>query len=924
MKQQLFTLLLCMWATHSLAQPSNVSGTVRDTLENKNLQHAVVAILRSSDSVLVKFTRTSSKGEFRLNDIAPGNYVLLISYPKFADYAEHVEITHEGPLQLGVVALTPAAKLMEAVIVRTNNTMRIRGDTTEFTADSFKVRDGATVEELLKQLPGFTVNSKGEITAQGKRVDRVLVDGEEFFGEDPTIATQNIGARAVDKVQIFDTKSEQDQLKGIGASGDGGKTINIKLKDSAKRGYFGKVEAGSDFNKYHNAKLMLNRFQGSQKISIYGTKSTTNTGSLGWDDQNKLGLEDDDYEFDEVSGFYYSYGGEDEFASWNLRGLPNAYTAGALYSNKWQEDKHKLNVNYLYNRLGTTNRSSNISQIQARDTTFDNRDYSNTKGWSQRHSIKGKYEWKIDSLASIKFKITGSDREKNQFVESYGDSRRSNAVENLELVNENERTNELYSRQRQLDNVITYKQLFKKKNRQLLTTLRMNLVEDDGHNYLNSRTDLYNNGTLISSSIIDQQKENDGNSRTLGVKVTYNEPITDKWNLVTEYSLNQNVSESHRNSYNKDSEGKYSVLDPEFSNNFDLNALSNSGTVTARYLAKKFRFAGGAGISAVRLNLEDLDQDKKTRYNFLGFTPRAQFAYIRSQQSQVSINYTGNTVQPTLMQLQPLRNNEDPRNIYIGNPDLKVGFNHSINLHLNDYRVLSGRSIFGNVGITFRENAITQKSTLDKEGIRTYRPVNVDGNYNYYSWLAWNSGQGDNKLIHGMTFQYSGGRSINYIQDDRNSNLYQQIALTYSARYNVTEKFLMILRPNVSRNISKSSLRPDLKNNYWSYGGHGFVWVQLPAKFEFETEATGDLRQKTSAFDQNTKIIVWNARLTKKFLKDKSFQINLYAYDILNQNIGFSRTINSNIISEQRYDRVSQYFMLSAVWTFNKMPGGAK
>ena len=238
MRKQIVLLLLCCVSTVAFSQQSSLNGFVKDTVENRQLQHAVVSLLRSSDSVLVRFTRTSAQGEFNLTDLPAGKYVMLITFPKFADYADLITLEEGKQLRLGALPLTPASVLMKEVIVRVNNTMRIRGDTTEFTADSFKVREGATVEDLLQQIPGMTVNSKGEITAQGKRVDKVLVDGEEFFGDDPTIATKNIGAKAVDKVQVFDTKTEQDQLKGIGASGDGGKTINIKLKDDAKKGYF--------------------------------------------------------------------------------------------------------------------------------------------------------------------------------------------------------------------------------------------------------------------------------------------------------------------------------------------------------------------------------------------------------------------------------------------------------------------------------------------------------------------------------------------------------------------------------------------------------------------------------------------------------------------------------------------------------------
>ncbi|MFN4313360.1 MAG: outer membrane beta-barrel protein [Chitinophagaceae bacterium] len=921
MRKTALLALFCLSALLAFSRQSSVKGFVKDTIENRQLAFAVVSLLRGSDSVLVQFTRTNENGEFRIEGMPAGDYVLMITYPKFADLAEKIQLKENSPLNLGVLALTPASVLMKEVVVRVNNSMRMKGDTTEFTADSFKLREGATVEELLQKLPGLTVNSKGEITAQGKRVDKVLVDGEEFFGEDPTIATQNIGAKAVDKVQVFDTKTEQDQLKGIGASGDAGKTINIKLKESAKKGYFGKLEAGSNFNNLHDGKIMFNRFKGAQKLSVYGTKSNTNTGSLGWEDRNKMGIEED-YEFDEISGFYYSYGdGDDEFNDWNLRGLPNAYTAGALYSDKFNEDIHKVNLSYLYNRLGTTNRSSDISQTILKDSSVFRNSLSNSRGLSQQHAIRGKYEWKIDSLASIKFTISGSQREKDMTTDFISNS----LNDDQEFINRNDRTNSVYSKRKKLDNVLTYKQLFRKKNRQLLTTLRLGLVDDNSNESLFSRTEFYTSGNLDSVVLIDQQKINTGESRTIGAKITYNEPITDKLNIVAEYSLNHNKSESFRNSFEKDGDDKYTVRNPLNSNNFNLDALSNSGTITARYLGKKIRMAAGAGISAIRLNLDNLDQASKTRYNFVGFTPQAQIAYMKSQQSQISLNYRGNTVQPNLNQLQPLQNNNDPLSIYMGNPDLKVGFNHNVSLNFNDYKVLSGRYIFGNVGINFNQNAITNSSQFNPQtGERTYMPVNVNGNYNWYMWSAINSGRAEKKWQHEISPQANGGRNVNFLNGERNVNTYTTLSLSYSLSYDVQDKYNIRIGPSASRNLSKSSLNPDAQNNYWTYGGRVNGWVKLPAKFELQTDVEMNLRQKTRAFPDNANVTVWNARLTRKFLKDNSFRLELYAYDILNQNIGFTRTINSNFVNEQRYDRISQYFMLKAVWTFNKMPGAEK
>ncbi|HEY1871572.1 MAG TPA: carboxypeptidase regulatory-like domain-containing protein, partial [Chitinophagaceae bacterium] len=359
MRKTILTILFFLTITaFSYAQMSSVKGTVSDTAEKKKLPNTVVSLLRKSDSVLIKFTRTNQKGEFLISNVPAGSYVILASFPKYADFEDEVILKAGETTTLDKIAMMQKAILLKEVIVHSVGAIRIKGDTTEFVADSFKVKEGATVEDLLKKLPGLSVDSKGQVTAQGKTVDKVLVDGEEFFGNDPTIATQNIAAKQVDKVQVFDTKTDQDQIKGIG-SGSDSKTINIKLKDNAKKGYFGKLEAGSNFNNLNNGKVLYNNFLGNRKVSLFGTKSNTDAGSLGWEDRNKLGI-DNDIEYDEISGYYQSFGTNDDFSNWGLQGLPDAYSGGGLYSNKWNEEKDKVNLSYSYNRLGTTNEGSTL------------------------------------------------------------------------------------------------------------------------------------------------------------------------------------------------------------------------------------------------------------------------------------------------------------------------------------------------------------------------------------------------------------------------------------------------------------------------------------------------------------------------------------------------------------------------------------
>jgi len=270
-----------------------------------------------------------------------------------------------------------------------------------------------------------------------------------------------------------------------------------------------------------------------------------------------------------------------------------------------------------------------------------------------------------------------------------------------------------------------------------------------------------------------------------------------------------------------------------------------------------------------------------------------------------------------------VRNNNDPLNVYVGNPLLKVGFNHRFNLWYNSFRLLKGRYMYFGMNYNILENAISNFSIVDSFGKTTTTPVNVHGtrDYSFYGW--WMSGEGDNKLIHEINPSVNGGRNVTFINGQQSINTYANIEIDYGIRYSVQDKYNFRIGPKAGRNISTSSLRKDIDNNYWTYGARGEGYVMLPWKLELTTDIDLDLREKIPAFEEatNTNIILWNAELSKKVFKDKSGKFIFRANDILNQNKGFNRIINSNFVTDQRYQRIARYFMLTFQWTFTKMPG---
>ncbi|HMF73044.1 MAG TPA: carboxypeptidase-like regulatory domain-containing protein, partial [Flavitalea sp.] len=366
---------------YSLAQSGSIKGTVIDTSEKKNISNAVVSILRKTDSVLVKFTRTDKDGKFSLEMLPKGAFFVLVTHPNYADYFDNADLDGKSVINMKTVPMITKAQLLEEVIVKQQlGAIRMKKDTTEFIADSFKLAPNATVEDLLRRLPGFQVDKDGKITAQGETVPKVLVDGEEFFGNDPTVAIQNIRADNVEKVQLYDKKSDQAAFSGID-DGERTKTVNLKLKENKKNGYFGKASIGGGLKDKFQNEGMINAFKGKRKIAAFGTMANTGKTGLNWQDQNNYGSQAEMIEMDDGMGFYMSsnddFGGGGSFYG---EGLPTGWSAGLHYSNKYNEAKNSLNGSYRFNKLNTQGGGITTSQFILPDTLY----YRNERGFNQQ------------------------------------------------------------------------------------------------------------------------------------------------------------------------------------------------------------------------------------------------------------------------------------------------------------------------------------------------------------------------------------------------------------------------------------------------------------------------------------------------------------------------------------------------------------
>ena len=904
--------------TFSFAQDAIIRGSVIDTSEKKNLSNSVIAVLRRSDSVLVGYTRSDKSGNFILKKLPVGKSIVMVSHPTYADYVEETEVTQSADIDLGKIFMTQKSQLLQEVIVSNAGAIRIKGDTTEYKADSFHLKAGATVEDLLKKLPGIQVDKNGKITAQGEAVQKVLVDGEEFFSDDPTIVTQNMLSDAIDKVQVYDKKSDQATFTGVD-DGQKTKTIDLKLKDNRKKGYFGKAELGSDANKYWNNSIMLNAFKGKRKLSAFGIMANTGKTGLNWQESNNYGTSSN-MEMSDDGGIYFSFGGGDDFSNGSFygEGLPKSWNAGALYSNKWDNDKISLNTGYQYKKLNTEARGLTQSKYILPDTLYYINENGNSFSSRFRNTLNGTYEYQLDSSSSLKITAQGYTGKSINLNNSYSES----LDEFGKFVNTSNRHTSSDADNKNINSTLLYRKKFKKIGRTISLNINQNYSETQSDGFLDADYKYFDQqGQVKKTETTDQQKLKDNIRSGITGRVVYTEPLSKRAILEFNYSLNNTHGRSGITTLEKytGTSVKYENIIDSLSNDYSLNVLSNSAGLNYRYAKpKKINFSFGGNISRADFLRKDMKADSSVAYNFVNFFPRANLNMTLANGGNVYFNYSGSTNAPSIDQIQPVKDNSDLLNQKIGNPDLKQSFRQRFSLSYNTYKLLSQRAVYTSLNFSTTSNDFSTLNFVDPLGRRTSQPVNVQGNrsLSFYSYYSKKLKKPD--MMIGANLELSSNRNSNFINALKNINNSINASIGPRFVFGKAKKYDFTYSPRINWTKSTSSIRPDEPTKYFTQEHFVYASLFLPMKFEFITDCTFSLRQKTDAFDRNTNAIKWNAHLDKKFLKKDAAILRLAAFDILDQNIGFQRNVNSNFISERTYDTIRRYFLLSIIWNFNK------
>ena len=922
----LICLFLVLFSKIALAQSNyTIKGIVADSVEKVKLQNSSIAVLQAKDSLLIKYTRAGEDGSFSISGLSKGNYILLVSYPEYADYTRTFSLDSTKQLQnFGNINIVPKTRLLKEVIIKgTAAQMKIKGDTTEFNARAFVTQPNAKVEDLLKQLPGISVDQNGNITAQGEAVKKVLVDGEEFFGDDPTLVTKNIRADMVDKVQVYDKKSDQATFTGID-DGKKEKTINIKLREDKKKGMFGKVEAGDGPENVYQGEILFNAFKAKQKFSVYGTLGTNGKVGLGWQDNQKYGS-GDEMQFGDGFVFFGGNGGDDldSFGGqYSGQGLPLARSAGVHYDNKWDSDKQSINANYKVGSLQVDGTQEDLTQNNIKDTVFNTTSNQKYHNFMFRQKASLVYQLKIDTSSNLKISIDGTKKHSTT-LQSYTSFENRNDT----LVNNSTRNINNTVDQSAFNASAFYTRKFKKPGRTLSFLVSEAYSQSKANGFLGSVVNYYNgHSTADSTKTTDESKKNNLQTQTVNTNLTYSEPLSKTVSLLFNYGLGYSNSVADRRTYTPSSPGNYNVFVDGLSSDFRLNQLSDQAGAIFNYKKGKTIFNFGTKVADVHFHeVDQLTNDALNR-SFINWMPQARYEHRFSQFQSFNLEYNGNTTQPTLDQIQPLRVNNDPLNIVLGNALLNPSFTNSFNFNYRSYKVISDQSVYvgGNYSFT-TDPIISHISYNGATGASTSQYFNLPGHENtsFFVYGGYSRKIPKIELTTGINWEVDGNTYQNFSNNVLNltKNYTFNPGLNFSRYKEKSIEFNLSGGPTYT--LSNSSLNPNINNNGWGARGNLDLNIFLPAKFQIGTNSNYQYQGPTESFPHDFNKMLVNLSLIRTFGKTDNLKLELWVNDLLNQNVGFSRNASANLITQNSYTTIKRYFMFTITYDFTHMAGGA-
>ncbi len=902
----------------TLAQKFSVKGQLVDTLSSP-MPSATVMLLQSNDSTLASFGVTDGKGFFEIKNIIRGEYLLKVSFVGFATLTRKIS-PQEGLLEmnLGTLEMEPKATELDEVVVEGDVPVTVKRDTIEFNAGSFKTRANANVEDLLKKLPGIDVESDGTVRAQGETVQRVTVDGKEFFGRDPKLATRNLPADAVDKVQVFDRKSDQAQFTGVD-DGQREKTINLELKEEKRNGAFGTMMAGAGSNDRFQARGNLNRFSKGKQFSFLAMGNNVNEQGFSISDYMNFSGGAQQMMGGGGGRMQLTIDGNGTMGGvpLNTGGRPNGIMtnyAGGVNFNQAIDKKTDVSGSYFYSQLNqNVDRTvERINYLPKGDSYTFNQE-SKQRNNNENHRLNFVLDHRMDSSNSIRFNAIASYNGTN--LATFSSSETKNPQN--QLLNTSDNNNLVKGTGVSINSNLLYRHRFNKKGRSFSTNVNFVLGQNASDGELIAENGFFSGPSETQN--VQQTNDQASENLTVGTTVSFVEPLGNRKYLEGSYNYRTNRNDVEREVY--DLFTGTPAFNDMLSNSYVSNFTYHRPALNLRINRKKFNLSLGSSWQSTNIAGELLLREIDINNSFSNVLPNVRFNYDFSNLKHLRIDYEANVQEPTIQQLQPVIDNTTSQiNQSIGNPDLRPGYAHTGSMHFTTFDPAVGLNFFAIVSGTYTKDAISYSQTINPDLSTLTMPVNVRdavnlrGNFNFGFQIR--------KIFSRVNVGPAMSLNRNRVLLNGNETQSESQNLGGSARYNFTYKDFLTI--DLSANLSKQDTR---------YASEASAAVQNQSYFNKTYSAETNLTilknwlisgtldymmfdSQTTGFSQVIPLL--NLSLSRFILKAQSGEIKVGVVNALDRSFSVSQQSSVNYLETITYNNLGRYFMVSFTYSLNK------
>lgn len=921
-----FLLLLAITFASQAQSKLTIRGTVKDTT-NLPLDYTSVLLLSPKDSALVSYTLTNKAGEYLFKNVDRQPLLIKATYMGYIPFQKELVLPESEELEVEDIQLIPIMQeLYEVVVKAAKAPLMMRGDTLEYDASKFKVPPGATLEDLLRKLPGMQIDAEGNIVAQGERVQKVTVDGRRFFGGNTKMATQNLNAESISKLQLYDDKSEQAKLTGV-EDGVKEKTLNVELKEEAKKGGFGKISAAGGTDGRWSSNGSYNKFDDVNQFSIIGYGNNVNQTGLDWDDLEEF-RGSSAFQFGDTGDFGFnasggmmiiSFSGGDSEDSFEIpfnnlsSGFSNNQAFGVNFNHL--KDKKDFSGNYFYSRSDQIIESVNSRTTFLEDnSSFTSTDQSKQNNVAGHHRANLRFQNELDSANTLTINAKGRLSTLTTSLVSFQELLTS-STEQSQLV----RNNQSNRWSGAFQGTAIFRHKFKKNGRNFAASLSNTYTNADQDGIQKAVADMMDStdpNTFFQS--LDQVNQALNTSNLIKSSLLFVEPINKIFFWETFYNFSQSTSETDRKVFDVESSDTQE-LNPDLSRFFDNIITYNRIGSSIRYANKGSNLSVGLAASNYKLNglysvVEGSEILGTVDKNYLNFTPNLSFWKTMKGNKRINASYAMGVNPPNITDLQPYKDISNPLYIREGNPDLQPEVTHSVNAGYNMYDPATFINLYFSLNSTFYQSQVVQNQTIDPETfVTTFKAGNVSGGQRYFTYIGFGFPIVKTKFNAFITANPSYTKSlalINSIETETNTfshNIGANLDLT------PTEWFSLYAGSSFRLSKTEYEQNPSQNQDIVNWSAYTNMNIKLPKAFYFDIKFNYN-RFKNESFGFSQEVPILNAFVYKLLGEAKKWEVRLSAYDIFKQNQTISQFAGQNFVSTGRIETLSRYFLLGVTY----------